>query len=637
MKKARSFWVIVLTVALIFSMGITADASINWGNAVYISSYGQVVDSINYNGKVVNAVYAPRNQVSNYDSDTTFCCAAFVKRFYSTIYGITVNNLYPGNTPNVASGGGSFYKTSTPQVGDIAGSSGHWAIVKAVSGNTITLIEQNCWNNTSYTHAQVGRKITLPESSYWYWRYSGAGSSAPPSTSSSWETSVTEVTMTNAKLYAKYNVGYKVQFQWAGCNIFDANGTMIAQAGENTGWKSSWLEIYYYVNSDTYNKLQLQPGTTYKYQFYATHDGVDHFSPMYTFKTVDPPHTHSYSSTVTKNPTCVVEGVRTYSCSCGNSYTGTIQAKGHTYVNSVVEPTYTTKGYTLHRCIACGSSYSDTYVDVLKPQRVSIKRAKVTLGESDNTYTYTGKGRNPAVKSVTVAGKKLVANRDYTVSYKNNKNIGTGTVIIKGKGNYTGTFNKSFKIVPKKATLKTATAASSTKATITWNKISHAKGYQVVLATNKSFTKNKKVINVKSYKTVKTTVSKLKSRKAYYVKVRAYKTVSGTKYYGAYSSVKLVTPKKATVSKVKSTSKKKATVTWKKDSYASGYQIVVATNKGFTKNKKTTTVSSYKTVKKTISKLKSKKTYYVKVRAYKTVSGKKYYGAYSSVKKIKVR
>lgn len=166
----------ILEFMLIFLIAFTSsfsvvEATINWGTAVYISRAGQVVDSITVNGKTVSALYAPRNSVAGYDSSTTYSCAAFVKRFYSEIYGIGLNNLYPGNTPNISSGSGQFYKTSSPKVGDIAASSEHWAIVKAVNGNSVTLIEQNAWN-TAYTAAMVGRTLTS-ENSYWFWRWSG--------------------------------------------------------------------------------------------------------------------------------------------------------------------------------------------------------------------------------------------------------------------------------------------------------------------------------------------------------------------------------------------------------------------------------------------------------------------------------
>ena len=82
--------------------------------------------------------------------------------------------------------------------------------------------------------------------------------------------------------------------------------------------------------------------------------------------------------------------------------------------------------------------------------------------------------------------------------------------------------------------------------------------------------------------------------------------------------------------------KKKVTVTYKKVSGATSYKVTYSTSKKF-KKAKTVTVKSGKTVKKTISKLKSKKTYYVKVCAVKKVKGKSYTGKWSAVKKVKVK
>lgn len=96
-------------------------------------------------------------------------------------------------------------------------------------------------------------------------------------------------------------------------------------------------------------------------------------------------------------------------------------------------------------------------------------------------------------------------------------------------------------------------------------------------------------------------------------------------------------PKTSSIKNAKSLKKKQVKVYWKKDSKVSGYQILLATNSKFTKGKKTVTVKGYKTTSKTIKSLKSKKTYYVKIRSYKTVSGKKVYGAFSKVKKAKIK
>jgi hypothetical protein len=88
---------------------------------------------------------------------------------------------------------------------------------------------------------------------------------------------------------------------------------------------------------------------------------------------------------------------------------------------------------------------------------------------------------------------------------------------------------------------------------------------------------------------------------------------------------------------VTSKKKKQLTVQWKKDAQASGYQVMIATNAKFTKNKKMVSVTKNTTVTKTITGLKSGTGYYVAVRSYKTIDGKKVYGAWSSYQKKKVR
>ena len=93
---------------------------------------------------------------------------------------------------------------------------------------------------------------------------------------------------------------------------------------------------------------------------------------------------------------------------------------------------------------------------------------------------------------------------------------------------------------------------------------------------------------------------------------------------------------KPTISKVASPKSKQIKVTWGKKSYT-GYQVQIATNSKFTKNKKSATIKSAKTVTKTFTKLKGKKKYYVRVRAYKTYHGKKYYSAWSKVKTVKTK
>ena len=99
---------------------------------------------------------------------------------------------------------------------------------------------------------------------------------------------------------------------------------------------------------------------------------------------------------------------------------------------------------------------------------------------------------------------------------------------------------------------------------------------------------------------------------------------------------KIKAPKKTSIKKVKG-AKKAISVTWKKVSGVKGYQVQVATNKKFKKNKKTVTVKKQKTTKTTVKKLKAKKKYYVRVRTYKIVNGKKVYSSWSKVKSVKTK
>lgn len=101
-------------------------------------------------------------------------------------------------------------------------------------------------------------------------------------------------------------------------------------------------------------------------------------------------------------------------------------------------------------------------------------------------------------------------------------------------------------------------------------------------------------------------------------------------------NTKTVKPKKTSIKKL-SKGKKKFTVTWAKVSGVKGYQIQYSSNKKFKKNNKMVTVTKQKTTKATVKKLKSKKKYYVRVRTYKTINGKKIYSSWSKVKSVKTK
>ena len=177
---------------------------------------------------------------------------------------------------------------------------------------------------------------------------------------------------------------------------------------------------------------------------------------------------------------------------------------------------------------------------VSKTFKIKNNFKKATISGISNK-SYTGKNITQSI-TVKYNGKTLKNGTDYTVSYSGNKNIGTATVKITGKGSYTGTITKTFKINPAKQEIQKLTAKSKAFF-VDWAQKGSATGYEIQYATNSKFTSAKKV-TITNKKTDTKTISKLSGKKKYYVRVRSYTTVKGTKYYGAWSASKSVTTKK---------------------------------------------------------------------------------------------
>ena len=323
-----------------------------------------------------------------------------------------------------------------------------------------------------------------------------------------------------------------------------------------------------------------------------------------------------------------------------------------------------------------------------------------------SSVSFTGSNITPSV-TVKVAGRTLTSGTDYTVSYSNNKNVGTSNVYVYGKGNYSGSLSAKFDIVPAKQQIqKLETKYKGFY--IDWAQKGSATGYDVEYSVNANMS-GAVSKHLTASKPDTLTVSGLAGNKTYYVRVRSYTNVNGKVYYGAWSDIKSIKTAnnditKATVSGIstkaftgkaitqnvtvkvgntvlkngtdytisysnnkkvgkatvkitgkgkyggvitktfkinpakqeiqKLTAKSKAFfVDWAQKGSATGYEIQYATNSKFTGAKKAT-ITNNKTDKTTVSKLSANKKYYVRVRSYTTVGGTKYYGAWSAVKNV---
>ena len=184
---------------------------------------------------------------------------------------------------------------------------------------------------------------------------------------------------------------------------------------------------------------------------------------------------------------------------------------------------------------------------VEKAFTITPKKITPKVSLSVKEYTYNGKAKKP---KVTVKdGTNVLDKINYTVTYASGrKNVGKYKVTVKLTGNYVGTKAVYFKINPKGTTLGTLKAASKA-VTVNWKKqtakmsTKRITGYQVMLATNSKFTKGKKTVTISGYSKASKKVTGLKGGKKYYVKIRTYKTISGTKYYSPWSKSKTVTTK----------------------------------------------------------------------------------------------
>lgn len=240
---------------------------------------------------------------------------------------------------------------------------------------------------------------------------------------------------------------------------------------------------------------------------------------------------------------------------------------------------------------------------------------------------YNGKAQKPAV-TVSDGEKTLAEGRDYTVSYSDNVNAGTAKAVVTGTGNYTGTVTKTFTIA------KAANGMTVSDITRTYKKkkqsVSVVPGQTDGAGLSYMSSNRKVTVSASGMVTIpakfigKTIITVTAAETANCLKTE--KTILIT-----------VNPLKTKLSRVKSVSGRKASVKWKKTANVSGYQIQYSTDKNFRKGAKTVTVKGKSKTSGTIKKLKEKKTYYVRVRSYKTVSKVKYYSAWSKAKKVKIK
>ncbi len=278
------------------------------------------------------------------------------------------------------------------------------------------------------------------------------------------------------------------------------------------------------------------------------------------------------------------------------------------------------------------TSYLEEFIP--SPQKITLSKGSLSLKEGDKanlSYQITPTYAISKNASWTSSNSSVATVEDGVVTAKK---AGTAKISVKTYNGIvaTCTVTVTAPSTPKPITVKSTTisklsATSYNQLKLSWKKVSGVTGYELYRKTSSTSWKKLKGITATSYtdKTVATGTS-------YSYKVRAYKKVGSKTYYSSYSNVKSGKTKLNTTTLTVKAGKKQASLSWKKVSGATGYEIVRATSKtGKFKKVATTKKTSYK------NKSLTKKTYYYKVRAYRLVNKKPVYSAYSKVKSVKIK
>jgi len=335
-------------------------------------------------------------------------------------------------------------------------------------------------------------------------------------------------------------------------------------------------------------------------------------SMNYTFASLDESHVCEFvDGEVLKPATCDESGEKMVVCTvCKFAKKETVDPLTHDYVTRLEPATVEKSGIYEVKCTRCGrlSDYKKIY------QIVSFRLAKTSL-------SYTGNVQKPALDIHDETGKDLVEGKDYDVIWQTDcKNVGTHTAKVTLKNNYEGEKTLSFKINP----------AKLTSATLSYTEYTYNGKTKKPTVTVKA---NKKTLASKTTKSNdNVTITYSTGRK----NVGSYKvTIKGKgNYTGTITKTFKINPKGTTISSLKA-KKTKLTVKWKKNTtQTTGYQIKYSRYSSM-KSSKTVTVSSNKTTSKSNITLKKNQKYYVQIRTYKTVSGKKYYSAWSKYKTVR--
>ena len=348
---------------------------------------------------------------------------------------------------------------------------------------------------------------------------------------------------------------------------------------------------------------------------------------------------HNYSSewTIDKQATCSAEGSKSKHCTRCSSVTEVtaIPKTAHSYKTTVVAPTLTSQGYTVHECTVCHYSYKDSYTSQITLPAVTGVKVKtqgstsLTLAwdknSSANGYVveqYSGGKWTQIAKSF---GNDIV---DYTVKDLKADTLYTFRIkgyVVSGTTEYSGEYTRlaAKTRIANVGTFKGSTVSDSA-VKLDWSKNDKATGYVIEQYKGGKWTA---LATTKNNTTLTFTVKGLASATVYSFRIKSFRKAGGKIEYSEYASLKAATSFGGVNSlTVKSYTASAITLAWSKNASANGYIIEQYKGGKWVQIAKT---ASNAVVSYTVSGLAADTTYTFRVRAYKTAAGKTIYSEYA--------
>ena len=351
---------------------------------------------------------------------------------------------------------------------------------------------------------------------------------------------------------------------------------------------------------------------------------------------VSPTGNHTYTAwKTTKNPDCTKPGEQRCSCTvCGKVLTRELDPLGHKYVDTVVDATYDAKGYTLHKCSVCGSSYKSDYTDILvlgyvknlkvtrqNPKFITLEWSMSTDGSGYEVEQYKGGKWTQILKTtgnttLQCTASSLAPETRYSFRMKSYKKTGSAVVY----SDYT-----NIAATTRIACVSGLTAKSSTVSSVTlsWNKVASATGYVVEIYKGGKWNT---VLTTKNNTALSCKVTGLAAGSTYKARIKCYRLANGAYSFSEYLEADVNT-KIANVTGFKSSGNTASSITfsWNKNTAATGYIVEIYKGGKWTQilNAKSNT-----TLTCTATGLSANATYSVRIKSFKKTTATTYFSDY---------